>query len=54
MVVKCPEGIRNAKFVVHRVDLLIEILICVHQAVEEVLPSVEDKPRKTSEEIRNR
>lgn len=44
VVVERTKGVRDVEPVVYRVDVLVEELVYVHRAMEEVLPGVEDDP----------
>ena len=52
VVVERTKGIWHVEPVVHRVEVLVEELVNVHRAMEEVLPGVEDDPgRKKTREV---
>lgn len=42
MVVERAESVRNVKSMVDRVDLAVQVFVLVEQAVEEVLPGIEN------------
>lgn len=44
VVVECAEGVWHVEPVMHRVEVLVEELVDVHRAMEEVLPGVKDDP----------
>lgn len=51
VVVQCTISIGHIEPVVHRVEVFVEELVYVHSAMEEILPSVDDKSVARSTEM---
>jgi hypothetical protein len=46
VVIERAKGVRHVEPVMHRVEVLVEELVDVHRAMEEILPGVEDDPNR--------